>query len=116
MERAVFGIILEHKSSRNVAAYQCRDVGSTRRGSQQVTNVATPQRRDISAISTSTSLKAKGAEIDEGIGKRRDEGTKSIAAATEISEEETCFCNFFFSEIRLMIDRLIKCITKSSMF
>ena len=39
----------------NVATSQRHDVGSTRRGSQQVTNVV---------ISASTSLKAKGPEIE----------------------------------------------------
>ena len=81
-----------------------------------MTNVATPQRRDVSAISTSTSLKAKGPEIDEGIGKRTDEGTKSIAAATQINGEDNCFCIFFVFEKRLMIYRLIRCIIKSSLF
>ena len=121
MERAIFGIILEQreeeqKVGRNVATYQRRDVGSMRRGSQQVTNVMTSQRCDVNTISASTSLKAKGPEIERGIGKRTDEGMESIAAATQISGEDTCFCIFFFSEKRLMIYRLIKCIIKSSMF
>ena len=87
MEREVFRIILEqreeeHKAGRNVTMYQHCNVGSTRRGSQKVTNVATPQRRDVatlrrlnvatlqrcdvSAISASTSLKEKGPEIERG--------------------------------------------------
>ena len=70
----------------NVAKSQRSEVGSTRRGSQQVANVATPQRCDASTNSVSTSLKAKGPKIEGGggggIGKRKDEGTKSIAAAT----------------------------------
>ena len=71
MERAVFGTILEqreeeHEAGRNVAMSQSRDIGSIRRGSQQVANVATPQRRDISANSVSTSLKEKGPEIEWG--------------------------------------------------
>ena len=57
-------------------------------------NIATPQRRDVSANFISTSLKEKGPEIKRGIGKRTDEGTESIAAATQISGEETCFCIF----------------------
>ena len=81
-----------------------------------MTKVATPQRRDVSTISASTSLKAKGLEIERGIEKRTDEGTESIAPATQISGEETCFCIFFFSEKLLMVYRLITCITKSSMF
>ena len=35
-------------------------------------NVATPQRRDVSSNSVSTSLKAKRPEIEGGIGKRND--------------------------------------------
>ena len=71
MERAVFGIILEEreeeqKVGRKVVTSQRRDVRSTRRESQQVTNVTAPQRRDVSAISASTSLKAKGPEIESG--------------------------------------------------
>ena len=81
-----------------------------------MTNVATPQRRDVSAIYASTSLKEKGPKIDEGIGKRTNEGTEIMAAATQISGEDNCFCIFFFSKKWLMIYRLIKCIIKSSMF
>ena len=126
MERAVFRIILEQreeeqKAGRNVVMYQCRDVGSTRRGSQQVTNVATPQRRDVATLRRQHDfclniIKSKGTRNREGMGKLTNEGTESIAVATQISGEDTCFCIFFFSEKRLMMYRLIKCITKSSMF
>ena len=37
----------EQEASRNVATSQRHDVGSTRRGSQQVGNVTTPQRHDV---------------------------------------------------------------------
>ena len=120
MEREVFGTILgqreeEKKAGKNVATSQRRDVGSTRRGSQEVANVATPQCRNVSAISASASLKAKGTKKMRGIEKRTDEGMESRAAANQISGEDTCFCIFFFSERLLMVYRLIKCITKSSM-
>ena len=57
-------------------------------------NVATPQRRDVSAISASPSL--KGDQKTRGIEKCTNEGTKSRAAATQISGEETYFCILFF--------------------
>ena len=100
----------------NVATSQRRNVGSMIIGSQQVASVTTPQRCDVSAISASTSLKAKGPEIEGGIEKRTDEGTECRVAATQISGEDTCFCIFFLSERLLMVYRLIKCITKSSTF
>ena len=117
----VFGIILEQreeeqKADKNVVMYQRRNVPTSRRRVNEKRKSTSDQRRDVSAISASTSLKAKGPEIDEGIGKRTDEGTKSIAAATQISGEDTFFYIFFFPKKRLMIYRLIKCIIKSSMF
>ena len=59
VERAIFGSILEqrvevHKAGWNVATSQRRDVGSTK------IEVNKWQRRDISAIFASPSLKAKG--------------------------------------------------------
>ena len=90
--------------------------GTSRRRVNEKSKSTSDQRRDVNAISALTSLKAKGPKIDGGIRKRIDEGTKSIAAVTQISGEDTCFCIFFFSEKRLMIYRLIKCIIKSSMF
>ena len=126
MEREVFRIILEqreeeHKAGRNVTMYQHRNVGSTRRGSQKVTNVATPQRRDVATLRRQRDfclniIKSKGTRNREGMGKLMNEGTESVEATTQISGEDTCFCIFFFFEKRLMMYRLIKCITKSSMF
>ena len=82
MERAVFGIILEQieeeqEAGRNVATSQRRDVRSTRRGSQQVANVAMPQRRYVSANSVSTSLKEKGPKFEGGSENVRTRALKS---------------------------------------
>ena len=67
MERAVFGTILEQREEEQEAGKnERRDVGSIRRGIQQVANVATLQRRDVNANSVSTSLKAKGPKIKGG--------------------------------------------------
>ena len=100
----------------NVATPQCHDASTSRR-----LNVATPQRHDVATLRRQRDfclniIKSKGTRNREGMGKRTDEGTESIAAATQISGEDTCFCIFFFSEKRPMMYRLIKCITKSSMF
>ena len=95
----------------NVATFQRRDVPTSRR-----LNVVTSQRCDVSANSFSTLLKEKGQEIERRIGKRTDEGTESRAATNQISGEDSCFCIFFFPERLVMFDRLIMCITKSSMF
>ena len=70
----------------NVATPQRRDASTSRRP-----NVAMLQRRDVNANSVSTSLKEKGPKIEGGSEKCTDEGTESIAAATQISGEETCF-------------------------
>ena len=61
-------------------------------------------------------IKSKGTRIERGIGKRKDEGTESRAAANQINGEDTCFCIFFFPKRLLMFYKLIMCITKSSMF
>ena len=63
MERAVFGIILEQsedeqEAGRNVTTSQCR-VKKKRKSTSG-------QRRDVSANSVSTSLKAMGPEIKGG--------------------------------------------------
>ena len=100
MELAVFGTILEQRKEE-------QKVGR---------NVVTSQRRDVSANFFSTSLKAKGPRIERRIRKRKNEGTESREAANQISGEDSCFCIFFFPERLLMFDRLIMCITKSSMF
>ena len=91
-------------------------VPTSRRRVNEKRKSISDQRRDVSVISASTSLKEKGLEIEEGIGKCKDEGTKSIATTTQICGEDTCLCIFFFSEKRLIVYRLIKCIIKSSMF
>ena len=84
-------------------------------------NVAMPQRHDVSTSRRQREfclniIKSKGTKNRGGIGNRTDEGTESIVVATQISEEETGFCIFFFSEKLLMFYRLIMCIIKSSMF
>ena len=105
MERAVFEIILEQreeeqKAGKNVATSQRRDSPTSRR------------QHDFCLII----IKSKRDQKSRGIRKRTDEGKESRAAANQINGEDTCFCIFFFSERLLMVDRLIKCITKSSMF
>ena len=136
MERAVFEIILEQreeeqKAGRNIATSQHLDIPTSRRrvkekrkstsgqrrnaSTSRRLNVAMLQRRDVSVISASPSLKAKGTK-NRLIGKRTDEGTESRAAANQISGEDSCFCIFFFPERLLMFYRLIMCITKSNMF
>ena len=100
----------------NVATPQRRDATTSRRH-----NVATPQRRDASTSRRQRDLclniiKREGTRNRGWIRKRTDEGTESRAATTQISGEDTYFCIFFFSERLLMVYRLIKCITKSSMF
>ena len=96
MERVIFEIILEQreeeqKADRNVATSQRRDVGSTRRGSQQVANVVTPQRRDVSAISASPSLKVKGTRFQGKSEIRTDKGTKSRGQRTRSLEKTVAF-------------------------
>ena len=61
-------------------------------------NVAMLQRHDVSSISASPSLKEKGTRNRGGLKIRTNKGTKSKAAATQISREETYFCIFFFSD------------------
>ena len=52
----------------NVVTSQRRNVGSTKKYKSTSGNVAKSQRRDVSAISTSPSLKAKRGPEFEGIG------------------------------------------------
>ena len=79
----------------------------------------TPQRPDVATSRRQRNfylniIKIKGTRNRGGsIRKRMDEGTDSIAAATQISGEDTCFCIFFFSNKLLMVYRLITCIIKS---
>ena len=79
-------------------------------------NVATPQRRDVNAISASPSLKAKGTRNRGGSENVRTRAWKAEQQRTRSVEKTLVFVFFFFSERLLMVDRLIKCITKSRMF
>ena len=113
MERAVFGTILEQREEEQEAG---RNVGSIRRGSQQVANVVTSQRRDVSANSVSSSLKAKGPEMERGSENVWTRAWKALQQRPRSAERRLVFVFFFFSEKLLMFYRLITCIIKSSMF
>ena len=68
MERAVFGIILEQREEEQKAGQREKEVNKKRKSTSETPqrlNVATLQLQDVSVISTSTSLKSKGPEIEE---------------------------------------------------
>ena len=122
VERAVFEIILDliaevQEVGKNVATSQRRDVGSTRMevNKARSLNVATFQRHDVSAISPSQSLKAKGTRI-RGHRKTYRLGHGKQSSSDEISGEDSCFCIFFFPKRLLMFYILILCIPKFSIF
>ena len=94
----------------NVATPQRREASTSRR-----LNFATPQLRDVSAISPSPSLKEKGTRI-RGDRKTYGLGHGKQSSSDEISGEDSCFCIFFFPERLLMFYRLILCIPEFSMF
>ena len=97
-----------HKAGCNVATSPRRDIPTSRRWvnkyrSQQAEtsrrlNVATLQRRDVSAISASPSLKAK--KVDKNSRHRRsyERGHENQNSSDLDLEEETYFCIFFFSD------------------
>ena len=75
---------------------QRRDASTSRR-----LNVVMSQRRDVAASRRQrdfsiTIIKSKKGPEFEDIEGRTNKGTESRAAATQINEEETCFCIFFF--------------------
>ena len=94
----------------NVSTPQRRDTSTSRR-----LNFATPQLRDVSAISSSPSLKAKGTRI-RGDRKTYELGHEKQSSSDEINGEDSFFCIFFFPERLLMFYRLILCIPEFSMF
>ena len=80
----------------------------------QPLNVATLQRRDVSAISPSQSLKEKR-DQNSRVSKN-DKGTKSRSAATQIREKRPTFVFSSFLIRLMMFYRLNTCVITSSMF
>ena len=109
MERAVFGNVLGQREE------ECRDVPTSRRQVNKKKKSTTGQRRDVVANSVSTSLKAKGPEIEGGIGKMYRLGHGKQRSSDLYQRRKTGFCIFFFFEKLLMFYRLMACIIKSSM-
>ena len=92
MERAVFEIILEQREEEQKAG---RNVATSSQREEKVNKWPTLRRQREFCLNI---IKSKRTRNRGGIKKRTDEGMESIAAATQISGEETSFCIFFVSK------------------
>ena len=92
MERVVFEIILEQIEEEQKAG---RNVATSGQREEEVNKWPTSRRQREFCLNI---IKSKRTRNQGGIEKRTDEGTESIAAATQISGEETFFCIFFVSK------------------
>ena len=100
VKRAVFEIILEQRAEvqkvgRNVATSQRRVNEKRKSISGQRRNASTSRRQCNFCLAI---IESKREQKTRGMEKRTNEGMESRAAATQISEKETYFCIFFFSD------------------